>query len=854
MLDRNSLGVSHSTLTVPTYPTNCRPHVKGKYIFIGDKKLYIQGVTYGPFRPEEGGSEYHTPEIVNKDFAHMVANGINAVRTYTIPPRWLLDAAEDYGLRVMAGIPWEQHVTFLDDKQRIQSIQERVREGVHACAGHPAILCYTLGNEIPASIVRWYGHRRVERFLEQLYHVAKAEDTEGLVTYVNYPTTEYLQPTFVDFVCFNVYLESPDSFMSYLARLHNLAGNKPLVMAEIGLDSRRNGEQMQAEVLDWQIKTVFEVGCAGAFIFAWTDEWHRGGHDIDDWDFGLTSRERQPKAALSTIRNGFSGLPLKPSVDWPQVSVVVCSYNGAETIGECCAGLARLEYPNYEVIVVDDGSSDETAAIAQAYGFLVIRTQNGGLSRARNIGMEAATGEIVAYLDDDTVPDPHWLSYLALAFMNSTHAGIGGPNISPAGDGFVAECVSNSPGNPTHVLLSDQEAEHIPGCNMAFRKGALQAVKGFDPQFRTAGDDVDLCWRLQHEGWTLGFSPGAMVWHHRRNSIKGFWRQQVNYGKAEALLEMKWPEKYNILGHLSWGGKIYGNMSLPSSPLRRWRIYYGVWGSRHFQSIYEAAPGTLFSLPLMPEWYLVIATLAFLSLIGLLWSPLLLFLPLLVLAGGVSLLQAFLSGAYPYLSDLTRPQFERLRLSLLTGFLHLLQPLARLIGRLQYGLTPWRRRRPPSFALPWPRTASIWSERWQSAVDRLTVLEAILRKQGAVVQRGGDFDSWDLEIRGGLCGLVRMRMALEEHGDGKQMIRIHSWPLFSVLGALPTVSFASLGLLAAFDQALAASIILFSFSLLLAVRTFESCAAATAFHLYALNVLEKNEDWAGQVAGETSEQ
>src|SRR6184192_3753850 len=143
---------------------------------------------------------------------------------------------------------------------------------------------------------------------------------------------------------------------------------------------------------------------------------------------------------------------------------------------------------------------------------------------------------------------PHWLTYLAAAFLSTTHAAVGGPNIAPPGDGGIAEAVANAPGNPTHVLVSDQEAEHIPGCNMAVRKNCLQAVGGFDPQFRVAGDDVDLCWRLRECGDTLGFSPAAMGWHHRRDSVRAFWKQQVGYGKAEALLERKWPEKYNVAG------------------------------------------------------------------------------------------------------------------------------------------------------------------------------------------------------------------------------------------------------------------------------------------------------------------
>src|SRR5437879_4491792 len=195
------------------------------------------------------------------------------------------------------------------------------------------------------------------------------------------------------------------------------------------------------------------------------------------------------------------------------MSVVVCTFNGSRTIRDCLEGIGKLCYPNYETIVIDDGSTDGVGDIAAEYDVRLIRTENQGLSAARNLGMQEATGEIIAYIDDDARPDPHWLTYLAATFMGSDCAAVGGPNIAPPGAGPMAECVANAPGCPMHVLLSDQEAEHVPGCNMAFRKACLEAVGGFDRQFRTAGDDVDVCWRLQQHGWRVGFSPAAMVWH-----------------------------------------------------------------------------------------------------------------------------------------------------------------------------------------------------------------------------------------------------------------------------------------------------------------------------------------------------
>src|SRR5437667_2219821 len=241
-----------------------RPEVRGKFLVVGDTTFHVRGVTYGAFRPDGHDREYRDLDTIDADFAQMAANGINAVRIpHTLPPRALLDLAAEHGLRVMVGLSAEQYVGFLIDRKGAPDVAEIVRAKVRACAGHPALLCYALGHELPAQIVRWLGPRRIERYLERLARVVKAEDPHGLVTYVNYPTTEYLRLPFLDLVCFNVYLESRDRFEAYLARLHNLAGDRPLVLSEPGPDSLRNGEWTQADVLDWQVRTAFGSGSAG---------------------------------------------------------------------------------------------------------------------------------------------------------------------------------------------------------------------------------------------------------------------------------------------------------------------------------------------------------------------------------------------------------------------------------------------------------------------------------------------------------------------------------------------------------------------------------------------------------------
>ena len=801
-----------------------RPRVHGKFIDVGDTRFWIRGVTYGTFRPGPDGTQFPDRAVVERDFAAMAAAGFTAVRTYTLPPVWLLDAAAAAGLRVLAGMWWPNHVAFLDELRLRRQIVADVRQAARRCAAHPALLALAIANEIPAPIVRWHGRDAVARFLRELYDTVKTEDAGALVTYVNYPTTEYLDLSFLDLLCFNVYLESRDRLTAYLARLQNLAGDRPLVMGELGLDSVRHGETAQAESLAWQLETTFEAGAAGAFVFAWTDEWSVRSQDIEEWDFGITRRDRTAKPALAAVSRVMASVPFPADEPQPLVSVVVCSYNGARTIRQTLEGLRRLDYPKYEVIVVDDGSTDATPSIATEYGVRLISGPNRGLSHARNVGMRAAQGEIVAYIDDDAWPDRHWLTYLVAAFNRTPHAAIGGPNMPPRGDGDIAACVANAPGGPIHVLVSDTEAEHIPGCNMAFRRTALESIGGFDEQFRKAGDDVDVCWRLTEAGMTIGFSPTAVVWHHRRNSVGAYVRQQRGYGEAEALLERKWPQKYNALGHVAWAGRLYGG-GVAAALAPRARIYHGTWGAAPFQSVYHETAQGLAAFALTPEWYLLLAALAGVSLLGLIWKGFALALPLAVAGAMLSVARAARGGLAAKFDGIPRLRHQELRL--LTAWLHLVQPWARLRGRLDGGLTPWRRygARP----VTWPQASmwTLWTMQRREPYEWLRDLEDGLRRDGLAVTRGGAWDNWDLQVRGGALGAARVLLTNEEHGAGRQLVRLRVWP--RALLATLLVAGGVIGVVVAAGASNVIAELLFgAFATIVAVRAVADCGAATA--------------------------
>jgi hypothetical protein len=316
------------------------------------------------------------------------------------------------------------------------------------------------------------------------------------------------------------------------------------------------------------------------------------------------------------------------------------------------------------------------------------------------------------------------------------------------------------------------EAEHVPGCNMAFRRWALQEVEGFDTRFRVAGDDVDLCWRIQERGWRIGFSPGAVVWHHQRSSVAAYWKQQRGYGVAEAMLEAKWPEKYNAAGHVTWGGRLYGPGNL-FFPLHRGRVYAGTWGQAPFQQQEPTPASLLWEAPTMPEWWFGLLILTLLSLFGLAWKPFLLAAPLLAVGLGTTLARAVVGGVRARFVGESLTRWETFQHRALTAYLHFIQPLARLKGRFLSGLVPWRSRTGTrSFVWPWRRRFDLWRGLEESQPGVLSRLQATMEAAGAVVRLGGGYDDWDLEVEGGALGGARIRSCIEWHGPKHQLLRL----------------------------------------------------------------------------------
>lgn len=783
-------------------PSTQRVCVDGKFFRLRDRKFYVKGVAYGPFAPGSTGEPFATPAQTARDFARIRDLGANVVRLYEPPPRWLLDLAAEQELRVFVDIPWNHRKVFVNSPAERQAARDLVRRTVETCAGHPAVFGYSVANEIPPDIVRWSGTRATAAFIDSLIREAKAIDPGCLCCYSNFPSTEFLQPEAADFLCFNVYLHRRKSWRAYLARLQMLAGAKPLIIGEFGVDSLREGEERKCEMLRWQIEDTFRGGLAGAVLFSFTDDWHRDGAQVTDWQMGVTTRERQTKPSYDTVREQFQTAPRFPLPRHPRVSVVVASYNGGKTLKTCLESLLRLDYPEFEVILVDDGSTDDTSRVVETFPEVrcIRHPENRGLSVARNTGIAAATGEIVAFTDSDCRVDEDWLYHLVSILLEGDFAAVGGPNLLPPDDSVAAAAVMASPGGPAHVMLTDREAEHIPGCNMAFYKWALVELGGFDPIFRQAGDDVDICWRLQQAGWKIGFSPGGFVWHYRRSTVRDYLRQQRGYGEAEALLVRKHPEYFNTLGGSLWRGRIYTTSRL-GLVLRPAIIYRGLFGSAGYQSVYSAGPTSALMLCTTLEYHALVTTP--------LWVLSASFHPLFALAL-TSLLFSVGVCAAAGTQAVLPPGKLRWWSRALVALLYFLQPIvrgwARYQGRLAARPKPLlARHNLDSMALREGKLqlseSAYTADRY---IDRLEFVRDLLKRldeEGWPNRPDIGWSDYDVEIHGPRWCKVHLTTATELHGRNRTLLRVRlrgRWSLRAMLsfGLLSGLQLAALGLFA----------------------------------------------------------
>jgi hypothetical protein len=340
-------------------------------------------------------------------------------------------------------------------------------------------------------------------------------------------------------------------------------------------------------------------------------------------------------------------------------------------------------------------------------------------------------------------------------------------------------------------MLTDRLAEHIPGCNMAFYKWALLEIGAFDPIFHRAGDDVDICWRLQQRGFRIAFSPPGFVWHHRRPTVRAYLRQQIGYGEAEAMLVRRHPEYFNTFGGGLWQGRIYAASKFGLT-FRRPIIYHGLFATGFFQSLYSPAPATALMFCTSLEYHaLVNFPLLALS------FPFHAVFPLAVASILVSLGVCVAAAAQ---ADLPRNK-RRVWSRPLVALLFFLQPMvrgwARYHGRLSIGPTP------PSAVesleslslKDWPEAARQLEYWANTPTDRVDFVQRILQRldeQGWEVKADAGWSNFDMEIFGSRWSHLQLATVAEPHAGGKQLLRCRlrtTWSLSAKMALLAMLGF-----------------------------------------------------------------
>jgi glycosyltransferase involved in cell wall biosynthesis len=225
----------------------------------------------------------------------------------------------------------------------------------------------------------------------------------------------------------------------------------------------------------------------------------------------------------------------------PDTSVVICVYNGADTLAGSLRAVGSQSFPRprYEVIVVDDGSTDDSARIASQFDVLLLRHPHRGLAAAKNTGWQAARGDWVAFTDDDCAPTRHWLRLLRQAVGQSEGVlGAAGRIVGYPSAAAVPRYIELTGGFNTDRHLQHPSFPYAPSGNVMYRREALVAVNGVDERY-SFYESCDLHTRLlRNYGGGFHYEPRAVVFHRHYTRWHEYCRQQRGYGRG--LAQFMW--------------------------------------------------------------------------------------------------------------------------------------------------------------------------------------------------------------------------------------------------------------------------------------------------------------------------
>jgi glycosyltransferase involved in cell wall biosynthesis len=502
---------------------------------------------------------------------------------------------------------------------RFAELVSRVAHAGNVYRSHPGLLGYLidcpLKHQTSPENPRRVGLKTIRSRLGALVRILKQHAPNALVALKHRQAS--LAPFLAeeDFLYCSTARADQRELRPWIESLHRLAGARPVVIEFVQASSRQ----------DQAVAEAFAAGVAGVVAPSVPAPPSR------DW---LGIRMLRPPETMPFVSLKGAGPP--PPRSCPLVSVVVCALNGERTTPRCLQSLSRLAYSNFEVIIVADaGSAGISEAVAQFPQFRVIRPSKQGLGAARNAGLSAARGEIVAFVEPDFTVDSDWLTFMVREIQEGQLDACCGPACVPPETAKIAACLAAA--HPS--LSSTSFGDAMARSNLVFTKDALRRAGGFERKYKAFDADMDLCRKIEGTGAKLGYSPVALVWNLRPHTLGTFLSRQGSYGRSDAKLGRWGADSLSRLGHAGVFGRYQRalRMLLVVPQSAEWMILWAlaavlarVVGLSPFAALAMLAMGPV--LAICAAWTTPLekplhgvgarATLAFLAFVGPLWRGL----------------------------------------------------------------------------------------------------------------------------------------------------------------------------------------------------------------------------------------
>lgn len=226
------------------------------------------------------------------------------------------------------------------------------------------------------------------------------------------------------------------------------------------------------------------------------------------------------------------------------VSVIVSAYNAAATLPACLQAIHSQNgnRKSFELIVVDDGSCDETAKLAQDYGAQLVQQTHQGIGAARNLGVRNARGDLIAFTDADCAPAPDWVDQITRPFADPEIMGVKGVYATKQRS-LVARFAQQEYEEKYDLMRGLERIDFIDTYSAAYRKSVFLQNPGFDPRFSRSGEDIEFSYRLAERGCKLVFAPPAMVYHRHPDTLRGYFRRKFFVGYWRVWMYKMHPRK-----------------------------------------------------------------------------------------------------------------------------------------------------------------------------------------------------------------------------------------------------------------------------------------------------------------------